>query len=53
MQEVWLFGKLDTLGKSEVEERTEDDAKKIMELLLQLSEVKGEDEASKSSSLIV
>jgi hypothetical protein len=41
MQEIWLFGKLDTLGRSEVEERTEEDAKKILELLQKVVEVKG------------
>jgi len=41
MQEIWLFGKLDTLGRSEVEERTEQDAQKILELLGKMVEVKG------------
>jgi len=40
MQEVWLFGKLDTLGKSEIEERTEEETKQILEMLQQLVEVK-------------
>jgi hypothetical protein len=50
MQEVWLFGKLDTLGKSEVEERTEEDAKRILKLLQQMAEVKGDGETNSSSS---
>lgn len=33
MQEIWLFGKLDTLGKSKIQEQTEADAKVVVELL--------------------
>ena len=36
MQELWLFGKLDTIGKSKVQEQTEEDAKAIVALLEQL-----------------
>ncbi|KAF2763558.1 hypothetical protein EJ05DRAFT_472453 [Pseudovirgaria hyperparasitica] len=31
LQELWLFGTLDTLGKSEVELKTEEDAKAVAE----------------------
>lgn len=50
MQELWLFGKLDTLGKSDVEERTEGDTKKVMELLQQMVGEEGTGEASIISS---
>ena len=33
MQELWLFGQLDTLGKSAVEEKTEADARRVAELI--------------------
>jgi hypothetical protein len=33
MQELWLFGQLDTLGKSVVEEKTEADARRVAELI--------------------
>jgi hypothetical protein len=36
MQEIWLFGKLDTIGNSKVQEETERDAKAIIGLLEQL-----------------
>jgi hypothetical protein len=36
MQEIWLFGKLDTIGDSKVQEETERDAKVIVGLLEQL-----------------
>jgi hypothetical protein len=36
MQEIWLFGKLDTIGNSKMQEDTERDAKVIVELLGEL-----------------
>lgn len=33
MQETWLFGKLDTIGESKVERRTEEDVKVVAGLL--------------------
>jgi hypothetical protein len=50
MQELWLFGKLDTLGKSDVEQRTEEDTKMILELLQQMVEAKGSSEVDAASS---
>ncbi|KAF1987961.1 hypothetical protein K402DRAFT_392242 [Aulographum hederae CBS 113979] len=36
MQELWLFGHLDTLGKGDAERQTEEDAKKVTEVLEKL-----------------
>jgi len=36
MQETWLFGQLDTLGKSSVENRTDEDARAVAAMLEQL-----------------
>jgi hypothetical protein len=33
MQELWLFGQLDTLGVSKKEEKAEEDARRIAELI--------------------
>lgn len=33
MQEMWLFGQLDTLGESEVQRQTDENAKVVGELL--------------------
>lgn len=33
MKEMWLFGQLDTLRRSEVEQKTEEDARLVAELL--------------------
>ncbi|KAE9986309.1 hypothetical protein EG328_006041 [Venturia inaequalis] len=37
MQELWLFGKLDTVGTSALEARTEEDTKKVLDLLQQMA----------------
>lgn len=42
MQEVWLFGKLDAVGGSEVRDGTERDAKRIVGLLRRLDGGHGE-----------
>jgi Surfeit locus protein 5 subunit 22 of Mediator complex len=50
MQELWLFGQLDTLGKSVVEEKTEADARRVAELiqtLVRREEVKEGGEAGR------
>lgn len=41
MQELWLFGKLDTVGTGDLEARTEEDTKKILELLQQMASKEG------------
>ncbi|KAK3043944.1 hypothetical protein LTS18_002590 [Coniosporium uncinatum] len=33
MQEMWLFGQLNTLGRSKLEQETEEDAKVVQSLL--------------------
>jgi hypothetical protein len=38
MKEVWLFGHLNTLGESKVQEKTEGDAKVVSEILYRLLE---------------
>ncbi|KAF2456359.1 mediator complex, subunit Med22 [Lineolata rhizophorae] len=38
MQEMWLFGKLKTVGQSEAEKRTEENARVVTELLRKLTE---------------
>jgi hypothetical protein len=36
LQELWLFGTLDTVGKSDAEVKTEAEAKKVAELIEEL-----------------
>jgi hypothetical protein len=50
MQEIWLSGKLDTLGKSDAEQRTEGDTKKILELVQQMAEGQNKGEADITTS---
>ena len=38
LQEMWLFGQLDTLGHSHAQQRTDEDAKAVAQLLQQLME---------------
>lgn len=40
MQELWLFGQLDTLGSSEVQARTDENARLVGELLGKVLDVK-------------
>jgi len=53
MQEIWLSGKLDTLGKSDVEQRTEEDTKKISKLVQQMAEGQNNGEADITTSWTV
>lgn len=39
MQEMWLFGQLNTLGESEVQQQTDDNARLVGELLAQVMEM--------------
>lgn len=46
MQELWLFGQLKTLEKSDIQGRIDEDAKVVAEMLAQLvggEEVQGRD----------
>ncbi|KAL2355886.1 mediator complex, subunit Med22 [Cryomyces antarcticus] len=36
MQEMWLFGQLDTLGESQAQQKTEQDARAVAEVLARL-----------------
>ena len=38
LQEMWLFGQLDTMGDSKAQQRTDEDAKAVADLLKQLLE---------------
>ena len=38
LQEMWLFGKLDTIGDSKAQQQNDEDAKQIAALLKQLAE---------------
>ena len=38
MQEMWLFGPLNTIGDSKVQQQTDEDAKAVAELLTKLAE---------------
>ena len=40
MQEMWLFGQLNTLGESEVRQQTDDNAKVVGELLQKALELR-------------
>lgn len=45
MQEMWLFGQLNTLGESEVQQKTDEEAKIVGELLkkvLEMQQASGE-----------
>ncbi|KAF2163379.1 hypothetical protein M409DRAFT_26415 [Zasmidium cellare ATCC 36951] len=48
LQEMWLFGQLNTLGESKVQQQTDENAKVVADLLKQLTEkqVAGEQAAS-------
>lgn len=39
LQEMWLFGHLNTLGDSRIQQQTNEDAKMIAELLQQFTEL--------------
>jgi hypothetical protein len=39
MQERWLFGNLDTIGKERVQVETERDAREILDMLRRLDEL--------------
>ncbi|KAM0716586.1 hypothetical protein Q7P37_008031 [Cladosporium fusiforme] len=41
LQEMWLFGPLNTVGESQVQQQTDENAKLVGELLRQLSEKQG------------
>lgn len=38
LQEMWLFGQLNTLGESKVQQQTDENAKVVADLLKQLME---------------
>ena len=38
LQEMWLFGQLNTVGESKVQQQTDEDAKVVADLLKQLSD---------------
>lgn len=38
LQEMWLFGQLNTLGESKVQQQTDENAKAVADLLKQLME---------------
>lgn len=40
MQEMWLFGQLDTLGESQVQQQTDENAKEVAELLRKILEMR-------------
>ncbi len=40
MQEMWLFGQLNTLGESKVQQETDENARNVAGLLRQLTEKK-------------
>lgn len=41
LQEMWLFGQLNTIGESEVQQQTDENAKTVAALLKQLAEKQG------------
>lgn len=41
LQEMWLFGPLNTVGESQVQQQTDENAKIVGDLLRQLSEKQG------------
>jgi hypothetical protein len=41
LQEMWLFGQLDTMGESKVQQQTDENAKVVAELLRQLAARQG------------
>jgi len=41
LQEMWLFGQLDTVGDSKAKQQTDENAKLVAGLLQQLSQLQG------------